>query len=51
MDKTYKVYWTQTALDELSGILAYPPDVKEKIFLDSFVRLSYTPTLTANCLG
>lgn len=36
MDKIYSVYWTQTALDELSGILAYPPEVKERIYLDSF---------------
>ena len=47
MNKTYSVYWTQTALDELSGILAYPPDVKERIYLDSFTRLMHTPTLTA----
>ncbi|WP_256710631.1 hypothetical protein MHI37_05500 [Paenibacillus sp. FSL H8-0548] len=26
MDKIYKVLWSQTALDELAGILAYPPD-------------------------
>lgn len=47
MNKSYKVLWTQTALDELSGILAYPPEVKERIYLDSFVRLEFTPTLTA----
>jgi len=47
MDKVYKVYWSRTALDELAGILAYPPDVKETIYLDSFARLSFTPTLTA----
>ncbi len=47
MDKGYNVYWSQTALDELAGILAYPPDVKERIYLDSFIRLSFTPTLTA----
>lgn len=47
MDKTYSVYWAQTALDELSEILAYPPEVKERIYLDSFDRLKYTPTLTA----
>lgn len=47
MDKTYSVYWTQSALDELSRILAYPPDVKERIFLESFARLQFTPTLTA----
>ncbi|MCC3359115.1 type II toxin-antitoxin system RelE family toxin [Bacillus sp. REN16] len=34
-------------LDELSNIRAYPSDVKEKIYLDSFNRLSYTPTITA----
>lgn len=47
MDKTYRVYWSQTALDELANILAYPPDVKERIYLDSFSRLSYLPTVTA----
>ena len=47
MDKAYNVYWSQTALDELSNILAYPLDVKERIYLDSFTRLSFTPTLTA----
>ncbi|XJZ27610.1 type II toxin-antitoxin system RelE/ParE family toxin [Bacillota bacterium Lsc_1132] len=47
MDKEYSVFWSQTALIELSNILAYPVDVKEKIYLDSFNRLSYAPTLTA----
>ncbi|MBO9609958.1 MAG: hypothetical protein J7639_28630 [Paenibacillaceae bacterium] len=47
MNKTYNVYWTETALNELSSILAYPPDVKERIYLDSFVRLLHSPTLTA----
>lgn len=47
MDKTYSVYWSETALDELSNIRAYPPDVKERIYLDSFSRLSFMPTLTA----
>ena len=47
MNKTYNVYWSQTALDELSNILAYPPEVKERIYLDSFKRLSFMPTLTA----
>jgi hypothetical protein len=47
MDKTYSAYWSKAALDELSNILAYPPDVKERIYLDSFTRLSFTPTLTA----
>lgn len=42
MNKTYSVYWAQTALDELGGMVAYPPDVK-----DSFARLLHTPTLTA----
>ncbi|MNW40049.1 hypothetical protein D3C74_171540 [compost metagenome] len=37
----------KSALDELSGILAYPPEVKERIYFDSFDRLQYTPTLTA----
>jgi hypothetical protein len=47
VDKVYKVFWSRTALDELAGILAYPLDVKEKIYLDSFIRMSFTPTLTA----
>jgi len=47
MNKTYSVFWTQTALDEPSSILAYPPDVKERIYQDSFARLLHTPTLTA----
>lgn len=47
MNKTYNVNWTQTALNELSRILAYPPDVKERIYLESFTRLLFTPTLTA----
>ncbi|MCY9693014.1 hypothetical protein [Paenibacillus alginolyticus] len=47
MEKVYSVYWSQTALNELAGILAYPPEVKERIYVESFKRLSYTPTLTA----
>ncbi|SEN67324.1 hypothetical protein SAMN05192533_11735 [Mesobacillus persicus] len=47
MDKEYIVFWSQTALNELSNILAYPLDVKERTYLDSFNRLSYAPTLTA----
>lgn len=47
MDRIYNVNWSQTALDELAGILAYPPEVKERIYLDSFARLAFTPTLTA----
>ncbi|HHY73694.1 MAG TPA: hypothetical protein GX497_10845 [Bacillus bacterium] len=47
MNKTYSVYWSQTAIDELSNIRAYPPEVKERIYLDSFKRLLYMPTLTA----
>ncbi|RRJ63690.1 hypothetical protein EHV15_12680 [Paenibacillus oralis] len=47
MDRIYNVYWTHTALDELSGVLAYPPEVKERIYLDSFDRLQYSPMLTA----
>lgn len=47
MNKTYNVYWSQTALGELSNILAYPPAVKERIYLDAFKRLSYMPALTA----
>jgi hypothetical protein len=47
VDKAYKVYWSQTALDELAGILAYPPEVKEKIYMDSLTRLSFMPTLSA----
>ncbi|WP_373893303.1 hypothetical protein ACUL41_06115 [Virgibacillus natechei] len=47
MNKIYNVNWSQSALDELSNILAYPPEVKERIYLDAYKRLSYTPTLTA----
>lgn len=47
MNKTYRVSWSQTGIDELAGILAYPPDVKERIFNDAFKRLAYLPTLTA----
>lgn len=47
MNKTYNVYWSQTALDELGNILAYPPEIKEQIYLDTFERLSYMPTLMA----
>lgn len=50
MNKTYNVYWSQTALDELSNILAYPTEIKERIYLDAFDRLSYMPTLTAKQL-
>nr|WP_275899665.1 hypothetical protein [Bacillus piscicola] len=31
----------------MSNILAYPPEVKERIYLDAYKRLSYMPTLTA----
>lgn len=51
MDKEYSVFWSQTALNELSNIPAYPSDVKERIYLDSFNRLSYAPTLTAKKIG
>ena len=47
MDKEYGVFWSQTALNELKNMLAYPPDVKKKIYLDSFNRLSYAPILTS----
>ncbi len=47
MNKTYNVYWSQTALNELAGILAYPLEVKERIYMDSFTRLAFQPTLTA----
>src|SRR5690625_2563772 len=47
MFKEYKVYWSQTTLDALANMLAYPPNIKEKIYLDSFNRLSYSPLLTA----
>src|SRR5699024_2916524 len=40
-------YWSQTALNELSNIVAYPSEVKERIYLDSHKRLSFMPTLTA----
>lgn len=41
VNKIYNVYWSQTALDELGNILAYPSEVKERIYLDSYKRLSY----------
>ena len=47
MNKIYNVYWSQTALDELSNIVAYPSEVKERIYLDAHKRLSFMPTLTA----
>jgi hypothetical protein len=47
MDKQYTVTWSQTALDELINMVAYPSEVKERIYLDSFNQLSYVPTLTA----
>lgn len=47
MNKTYKVFWSQAALDELAGIMAYPPEVKDRIYLDSYDRLSFMPTLSA----
>lgn len=47
MDKEFRVFWSQTELNELRDVRAYPSDVKERIYLDSFNRLSYTPTITA----
>lgn len=47
MNRIYNVYWSQTSLDELSNILAYPPEVKERIYLDAHKRLSFMPTLTS----
>lgn len=47
MNKIFNVYWSQSALDELSHIVAYPPEVKERIYLDAHKRLSFMPTLTA----
>lgn len=47
MNSQYKVYWSQTALDELTKIQAYPDDVKERVYLDSLNRMVYKPTLTA----
>lgn len=47
MNKIYQVFWSQTALDELESILAYPVEVKERIYLDTFDRLSHMPVLTA----
>ncbi|SFP33230.1 type II toxin-antitoxin system RelE family toxin [Salibacterium halotolerans] len=47
MDKTYKVYWSQNALNELAGIMAYPPEVKERIYLDSHKQFSKMPKLSA----
>lgn len=37
-------------MDELSNILAYPPEVKERIYLDTFTRLSFMPTLIAKLI-
>jgi len=31
----------------LSNIVAYPSEVKERIYTDSYKRLSFMPTLTA----
>jgi hypothetical protein len=31
----------------LAGILAYPPEIKERIYLDSLKRLSFMPELSA----
>lgn len=47
MNKIYNVYWSQTALDELSHMVAYPSEVKKRIYLDTHKRLSFMPTLTA----
>lgn len=47
MDKSYLVTWSRTGIDELVGIRAYPPHVKERILSDSFRRLSHSPTLTS----
>lgn len=47
VDKTYSVYWSEVALVDLSDVLAYPPDVKDWIYLDSFSYLSFMPTLNA----
>lgn len=47
VDKSYLVTWSKTGIDELAGIRAYPPHVKERILVDSFRRLSHSPTLTA----
>ena len=47
MNKIYKVYWSQTGLNELANMLVYPREVKERILHDSFKRLAHMPTLTA----
>lgn len=47
MGKSYRVTWSKTGIDELAGILAYPTHVKERILVDSFRRLSHSPTLTS----
>lgn len=47
MNKVYQVYWSRTAIDALEQILAYPMDVKERIYLDTFERLAHMPVLTA----
>lgn len=47
VDKSYQVTWSKTGIDELAGILAYPTNVREQILVDSFHRLSHSPTLSA----
>jgi len=47
VDKSYFVTWSQTGIDELVGIRAYPAHVKEWILVDSFRRFAHSPTLTA----
>lgn len=48
MNESFKVFWSQTALEELTKIRAYPDNVKERIYLDSINRMAYSPTLTAH---
>lgn len=46
-NQTYKVQWTDTALNELARMIPYTPDVKKKIYEDALERLAFMPHLTA----
>jgi hypothetical protein len=50
VNKIYKVYGSQTGVNELASMFVYPPEIKERIFHDSFKRLAYMPTLTAKSI-
>ncbi|KJS19410.1 MAG: hypothetical protein VR72_18725 [Clostridiaceae bacterium BRH_c20a] len=46
MEQNYNIGWSETALNELAKFF-YPPQIKEKIYLDSLRKLSFMPTLSA----